>query len=325
MSEQRFILLVDDDAYIRRTISQKLMQAGYRVDEVENGERALEAIRSLRPDLVLLDILMPGISGLAVCARLRSDPEVADTPVLFLSSADDIPTKAAGFQLGAQDFLSKTIDPRELEIRVKAALAVKKERDALKEAAMRLRTEAQRLQHQAQNDPLTGLPNRRALMEGGDRAIYLARYMDQPVSLYMIDVDHFKKVNDTWGHTAGDRILVQVASHLRVNLREADICARFGGEEFAAVLPGANLSDAVAVAERIRASIESVRFAVGKEKAKVTVSIGVSSYPEDGASLENLLEIADQRLYAAKDAGRNRVMPDSQSVDSPQVHPPQVI
>ncbi len=309
MKEQPLILLVDDDAYVRRFFGQQLKQAGYRVDEVESGDRALEAIRSLRPDLVLLDILMPGLNGLAVCARMRVDAEVGDTPVLFLSSADDIPTKAAGFQLGAHDFLSKTIDPRELEIRVKAALAAKLQRDALKEAAIRLRSEALRLQQEAQVDPLTGLPNRRALMEGGDRAMYLARYMEQPVSLYMIDVDHFKKVNDTWGHAAGDRILKQVATRIRANLREGDLCARFGGEEFSAVLPGANLGDAVGVAERIRQCIEAHRFSAGKEKVRVTVSVGIAAFPQDGATLEELLEVADQRLYAAKGSGRNRVMP----------------
>lgn len=311
MGEQRcLILLVDDDAYLRRMLTGQLRQAGYRVEELESGEGALQAIRSLHPDLVLLDILMPGLNGLAVCARLRADPEVADTPVLFLSSADDIPTKAAGFQLGAHDFLSKHIDPRELEIRIKAALAAKQQRDALKDAAVRLKNEAQRLQQQAQVDPLTGLPNRRALIDSGERAIYLARYLDQPVSLYMVDVDYFKRVNDTWGHSAGDRILMQVATHLRVNLREGDLCSRFGGEEFAVVLPGTDLGDAVTVAERLRHGIEEARFSVGKERTKVTVSVGVASFPADGTTLDALIDMADQRLYTAKGNGRNRVVPE---------------
>lgn len=302
------ILVVDDDAYIRGILRRQLQASGYRVGEVESGDRALELIRTLRPDLVLLDVVMPGMNGLETCARLKADPAIADTPVLFLSSAADIPTKAAGFELGCQDYMTKPVDLRELQLRVKAAMSTKIAREALLDAANRLERERQRLKLQAMVDPLTGLTNRRGLCEEGSRSIDEARYHGKALSLWMVDVDHFKRVNDTWGHAVGDEVLKGLAAQMRSKLRDRGLCARFGGEEFSVILPGTDLAHSVLAAEDIRRSVEALRFQVGSESFHVTVSIGASSFPEDGSTLDDLMELADQRLYVAKRSGRNQVV-----------------
>lgn len=308
MTEQPLVLLVDDDGYVRHVLRQQLQASGYRVQEVECGERAIGVIRGLRPDLVILDVMMEGMNGLEVCAQLKADPDLADTPVLFLSSADDLPTRAAGFELGGQDFMKKPVDVRELRMRVKVAMVTKVQRDSLKAAAKRLESEIQRLQFEALVDPLTGLTNRRGFMTDGNRTLREARGADQPVSLWLLDVDYFKRVNDTWGHVVGDEMLKRVAGQLRDDLGAQHICARIGGEEFAVIQSGVFPQVAAILAERARESIAGLAYQVGDDLVRVTVSIGTSSYPEDGLTLEALLAASDQRLYAAKQAGRNRVL-----------------
>lgn len=313
MSEQPLVLLVDDDGYVRHVLRQQLQASGYRVQEVECGERAIGVIRRHRPDLVILDVMMEGMNGLEVCAQLKADPELADTPVLFLSSADDLPTKAAGFELGGQDFMKKPVDVRELRMRVKVAMVTKAQRDSLKEAAKRLESEIQRLQFEALVDPLTGLSNRRGFMVDGNRVLHEALAAGHPVSLWLLDVDHFKRVNDTWGHVVGDEMLKRVAGQLREDLEAQHICARIGGEEFAVIQSGVFPDGAAMMADRARESIAGLVHQVGQDLVRVTVSIGTSSYPADGSSLAALLAASDQRLYAAKQAGRNRVRCSIQS------------
>lgn len=307
MKPGRLVLIVDDDAYMRRVVRQNLLSGGYRVEEANSGERAVELIRLLRPDLVLLDIVMEGMNGLEVCARLKSDPELADTPVLFLSAAGDVSTKVAGFEIGARDYIVKPVDSRELISRVRAAIAAKIQQDALKESARLLEEERRRLEQEAMVDPLTGLANRRALMQSAERALEESAQSGQPFSLWVLDVDHFKRVNDTWGHAVGDEVLKLVASRIRAVLRERDLCARYGGEEFAVILPGVDRLVAAMAAERSRESVAALALPYGDEFVRVTVSIGAATWPADGETLEELLAVADQRLYAAKSAGRNRV------------------
>jgi len=309
VSDERLVLVVDDDTYMRRVLRKRLQASGYRVAEANNGDRALEAARLLQPDVILLDILMEGMNGLEVCARLKAIPELSDTPVLFLSSIGDVPTKAAGFELGAQDYISKTTDLRELQLRVKAALQAKVKHERLREAATRLESETRRLMHEALRDPLTGLANRRAIMQDGGRVLTEAHFTGEPATLFIVDVDHFKRVNDTWGHAFGDRVLQEVGAQVRRLLREEDLWGRLGGEEFVALLPQADAPEALRAAERVRQGIEGL--AVGEEGVQVTASIGVASFPVDGTTLDALLETADHRMYAAKERGRNRVVAGS--------------
>lgn len=309
MGDERLVLVVDDDAYMRRMLRKRLQASGYRVAEANNGDRALEAARLLLPDVILLDVLMEGMNGLEVCARLKAIPELSDTPILFLSSVGDVPTKVAGFELGAHDYIPKTTDLREVQLRVGAALKAKVKQERLREAAVRLESETQRLLLEAQVDPLTGLANRRALIQEGGRALTEARFTGEPAALFIVDVDHFKHVNDTWGHAFGDEVLRAVGSQVRQLLREEDLWGRLGGEEFVALLPRTGATEALRAAERVRQGIEAL--IVGEEGVQVTVSIGIAVFPLDGTALDALLEAADHRMYAAKERGRNRVVAGS--------------
>ncbi|HYG57351.1 MAG TPA: diguanylate cyclase [Symbiobacteriaceae bacterium] len=294
MRDQPLVLIVDDDAFVRRILRSRLEAQRYVVDETAEGSQAVELVRSLRPDAVLLDVILPDTSGLEVCARIRREPDLADIPVLFVTATEDLGTKAAGFALGGYDYITKSVDPRELVMRVKAAIMAKRHRD--------------QLSRQALQDPLTGLWNRRFLEERSGQLLNEAAATGLPAAVFMVDVDHFKRVNDRLGHAAGDSVLRQVAGQLRGALRDQDLCIRYGGEEFCALLPGAGLESGARAAERVRAQIEAMHVSLGDVTIRVTVSVGVAAYPVDGTCLGELQRAADRRLYMAKQGGRNRVI-----------------
>lgn len=308
MTQQPVVLLVDDEIDIRRLLHWRLETTGYQVYESDSGADALAQMRSLQPDAVVMDVVMPDMSGLEVCARMKAEPDLADVPILFLSAASDVPSRLAGLEAGGQDYMSKSTDLREIEMRVKVAVTGRMQRKALQEAARRAETERQVFEYQAHVDALTGLPNRRTLMEEGAVLADRARFSGRTVSVWMVDVDHFKRVNDTLGHAGGDLVLRAVAGRLRAALRDGDICARYGGEEFAVIMQVADRIAAMAAAERVRQALSNMDTWVGDTPVRITVSIGVAFIPEDGRTLDRLLEVADMRLYAAKEAGRNRVV-----------------
>ncbi|HWI65625.1 MAG TPA: diguanylate cyclase [Symbiobacteriaceae bacterium] len=299
MQRKRLVLIVDDDPVLRRVLRWSLESLGYEVDEAADAAAALDAVRTLRPDAVLLDVIMPETGGLEVLAQIKHEPVLAETPVLFLTAAADMSTKAAGFELGAQDYILKSADLREVDLRLKTAIAAVRRREELVEQARKLTQERERLAGELLRDPLTGLLNRRAL-DG---------FAPGPgsMTLLMVDVDRFKRVNDRYGHPVGDRVLQAVARCLQEHLRDLDLCVRYGGEEFTAILPGADPAAGRRVAERLRQSVEQLRIWQDDQQVPVTISIGVASAPEDGTSLDDLLGAADRRLILAKQAGRNRI------------------
>jgi two-component system, cell cycle response regulator len=286
------VLIIDDDPDALEVARARLMKEGLEIVCVQGGVLGLKAARTEEPDLILLDLDMPDISGFDVCRSLKADTELCMIPVLFLSGSTTPEDKIAGLDLGAVDYVTKPFDAFELRARVRAALRTKHLQDMLFE--------------HAHIDPLTGLPNRRALMERLQQEWARIERHGGQISFIMADIDYFKNVNDRYGHHVGDKILQQVAGALTSQCRDNDLPSRFGGEEFAIVVPGEAATNAVRLAERCRHAVANACVAVQHEMVAVTASFGVAD--SDGvASLGVLMKRADEALYRSKESGRNQV------------------
>lgn len=290
------ILIVDDEPYNIDHISQ-VLSPDYDILFALEGEQALALAHSQGPDLILLDVTMPGRDGFDVCQALKQNPATATIPIIFVTGRIDPEDETRGLEIGAVDYVSKPITPAILRARVRNHLELKQTRDHLARLASR--------------DGLTGLFNRRHFDSSLDQECQRAGRGTTPLSLLMIDVDYFKRYNDTMGHQAGDDALRRVAAEvLRPLHRATDLAARYGGEEFAVILPATGPEDARALAERI---LSAVRDAAVPHPTSpfghLTLSIGLTSVP-GGTPLhpEDLIARADENLYHAKDQGRNQVV-----------------
>ena len=312
----RRVLVADDDRAVLSLIVQGLAAGGYELAEAPDGASALTRIRDFKPDLILLDVEMPGLSGVEVCRIVKAnqgDGGFGFVPVLLMTARST--GKVEGLELGADDYLTKPIDMLELSARVKSMLRLKTLQDELAQKCAdldRMNRDLERkgleLEQLARVDPLTGLYNRRFFEERFYVEFARSQRYRVPLGCLMLDIDHFKSVNDTYSHQAGDKALKELALAMRRTLRDVDLLARYGGEEFVAVLPETSPTDAKLVAERLRAGVAALTFAHDTQALKITVSIGVSTYPDPAiADPEALLRVADDALYKAKKAGRNRV------------------
>ena len=292
------VLVVDDSRTVRLMLRRDLEAAGIEVTDVEDGLTAVGCFAEVDPDLVLLDIDMPGLDGYQTLQTLRQhglDPAV---PVLFLTARAGTDDLVAGLTLGAQDYLRKPCAPAELVARVEAALAV-----SSREAALRRRLDE--LSELTLTDPLTGLGNRRQL-DGMMRRLGREE-PDTPIAVLVADIDRFKNVNDTEGHLVGDIVLRAVADRIRSSMPENAGVGRWGGEEFLVILPGAGADRARALAEQARAAVADEQIAIGVGRGlDISVSIGLATGP--GGTVRDLLALADDALYEAKRLGRDRVV-----------------
>ncbi len=294
----RTILVVDDSRTIRRILRRDLEAGGYAVDEAPDGEAALEVCRAAAPDLVLLDVDMPRLDGMATLERMQADPDLRQLPVLFLTARTSGSEVARGLDLGAHDYLKKPCDTDELLARVGVALR-KRAREH------RLASEALELAELSATDTLTTLPNRRGLEN-----IIGAFAPDRRIGVMLVDLDHFKQINDTQGHLVGDAVLTVVAARLRAACGISGIVARWGGEEFVVVAPDGQPGDVAALAERLRSRIGTTPLQVGTlQPLAVTASIGSAIGRAD--DFTELLQAADTALYQAKATGRDRVVASS--------------
>jgi diguanylate cyclase (GGDEF)-like protein len=277
---------------------------GFEVTVAEDGHRAVAKAREGGLDLVLLDIMMPGMDGLDCCRLIKGFTEDAFLPVVLLTARADIDSRVAGLRIGADDYVCKPFDERELLARLSNLLRLKRLHDQITDAKDRLATLAIK-------DELTQLYNYRYLQTRLTDEFKRAERYREPLSCVMIDVDHFKRINDRFGHVAGDQVLREVATRLLGAVREIDVVARYGGEEFLLVLPSTNFSGALSVAERVWRSIGSAPFALpGADAAgeRITASVGVAVYPSrDIKNKDQLVKAADRALYQAKDEGRDRI------------------
>lgn len=296
------ILVVDDDPAQRDAYSRLLSFEGYEIVTTDNPEEVIDSVHRDPPDLILLDVDLGDACGFEVCGDLRMMDEARLTPVIIVGDdADDEHAAVRGLLCGADDFVSTPVRMEELKARVRVQLRNRRDRELLQWARQQRAT----FRKAAMVDPLTGIPNRRAAEEVMDDALRQA----EPFTVLLVDVDHFKRVNDTLGHAVGDEVLRKVAQTLDRQARKGDMVARFGGEEFLLLIRGASATLAPQIAERFRRSIESMDL--GKVSLdRVTVSIGVSTFAGGNPVPDHhtLLRVADEALYEAKGAGRNRVV-----------------
>ncbi|NIM01814.1 MAG: diguanylate cyclase [Acidobacteria bacterium] len=303
------LLVVDDDPATAQLIR------GWFADSMEvldasDGEQGLERTLESLPDLLLLDLRMPGLDGIAVAQQLKRDSRTRTIPIVVLSACRDTDSKVEAFSAGADDYITKPFEVQEVDARVRSML---RKREALlnMESAVRdLTSTNERLEQLLMVDEKTGLYNFREFQRRLKAEWSRAERYGVPLSLVFFDLDHFKQINDTLGHQAGDKILEEFALLVTGGARANDVAARYGGEEFAVILPHTELGMALRVAERIRRAVDDFTFTAGDSSTSVSVSGGVATYPGGAGvdSMDALVRAADAALYRAKDEGRNRIV-----------------
>jgi diguanylate cyclase (GGDEF)-like protein len=312
MTTQDTLLIVDDTPENIAVLFNFLSGHGFKILVAENGEDALENAQDERPDLILLDVIMPGIDGFETCRRLKSNPPTQEIPIIFITALSDTLDKVKAFKLGAVDYITKPFQQEEVLARVNTHLTIRKlqnELQAQKEALEKANLELQRL---ATLDSLTQIANRRRLDEYLQREWRRAAREQTLLSLILCDIDYFKNYNDSYGHQAGDDCLQQVAEALsRTVKRAGDLVARYGGEEFTVILPNTPVEGAMQIARLIQQNLQALKIVHPQSAVSeyVTLSIGVTStVPTPQDSPEKLINVADNALYEAKREGRNRII-----------------
>jgi diguanylate cyclase (GGDEF)-like protein len=302
------ILIAEDDLVSRRVLEGFLNKWGYDVVAVTDGEEAWNALQEEdAPQMAILDWMMPRVDGVEVCRRLRQRGPEPYVYALLLTAKGQKQDVVEGMEAGADDYLTKPFDPGELQARLRAGRRILALQGALVSAR-------DALKFQATHDPLTGLWNRLASAEALRRELSRSVRRKEPISVIMADLDHFKSVNDTYGHLSGDAALREAAHRLRSSVRAYDTVGRYGGEEFVLVLPECDAQGALHQAERIRGKFEREPFDLPDARIPVTLSLGAASVEaKDGLEPDALIWAADQALYRAKARGRNCVEPATEA------------
>ncbi|MEN9517772.1 MAG: hypothetical protein RLZZ381_360, partial [Cyanobacteriota bacterium] len=326
------ILVVDDLADNLQILANTLSKQGYQVRCAKNGSTALRGASTILPDLILLDIKMPDIDGYEVCQQLKANKETCDIPVIFLSALDDVLDKVKAFEVGGVDYISKPIQVKEVLVRVKNQIALQLAKAEITELnqdlerrvyqrTIKLKTVVQKLReeinerqrvqqqliHDALHDSLTGLPNRTLLIERIEFTIaHAKRNPDYKYGILFIDLDRFKVINDSLGHSIGDQLLIGVSNLLQECVRENDLVARLGGDEFVILLDGIkSIQDATSIGERIQQKMRSP-FELQSQNIFTSASIGIVFGSSEYSNPADLMRDADIAMYRAKDKGKAR-------------------
>lgn len=295
------ILLIDDSRLIAHVAKTILTKLGHEVILAQDGMAGLEAAKSEQPDIILLDLIMPVMDGYQVCQQLKEEGGTKEIPVIMLTSRAEAADKVKGLEMGALDYVTKPFDEGELVARVNTQLKLKELREALQE-------KNRQLQELANQDGLTGLYNHRYFHEQLSKDLLRARRYHESLSCVLLDIDYFKKFNDTHGHQTGDVVLSTLGQVIEDSIRDSDFAARYGGEEFALILYHTDGSGAYDVAERLRQMVEDCEVHDKGNVLHVTISVGVATFPHEAIDdSKELIECADKALYKAKENGRNRV------------------
>jgi two-component system, cell cycle response regulator len=288
------VLIIDDSSTTHAFVKSKLSGEPIEIHSAPNGKVGLELAASLQPDLILLDVEMPHPNGFEVCRLLKAEPVTMSIPIIFLTGASSTEEKIKGLELGAADYVTKPFDMAELRARVRGSLRTKYLLDLLSRKAM--------------IDGLTGLWNRGYMDQRLKAELSLIKRTGLSFSCIMADVDHFKSINDTYGHAFGDDALIAVSRVFAENSRNEDIVCRYGGEEFVLLLPGIAIEGAMTFAERLRKTISQLTLVHSGQQVKLTCSFGVSTVGPTDIADASPVKLADQALYEAKRGGRNRVV-----------------
>lgn len=303
------VLIVDDSPLNRKVLAHILSEQGYQIQESGDGRSAFKLMETDLPDLILLDINLPDMNGIDICKKLKAETQTADIPIIFISALTDTAQKVQAFEAGGIDYVTKPFYKEEVAARVKSQLTIRELQKELHKHINELELLYKEVKDLSIRDSLTGLYNRRyfdELIKTQDAACH--RY-GTTYTLLMADLDHFKKVNDTLGHKAGDIVLRRFAEILLRCLRDCDTPFRIGGEEFVILLPETPQGEALVVAQRIMANVRKAPWAEISTDLRLTCSIGCAtsknSCPDED---HTLLQEADTRLYQAKEAGRDRIV-----------------
>ena len=288
------VLIIDDSSDVHRLLRARLRHEDIELVSAESSRQGLQAAQTLRPAMILLDLEMPDLDGFELLRHLKNTPATLDIPVIVVSGLQSAQDKVMAFDLGAVDYITKPFNLTELRVRVRSAL--------------KMHRLVQMLAQCAQLDGLTGLWNRAYFDKRWSDEIAAALRHGRPLSLAMLDVDQFKSINDTYGHPTGDSVLQGLAKILQRECRQEDVACRYGGEEFALIMPDTQVADAVVVCERIRTALAGTSWARHPER-NVTLSIGLSgSARAIDIAPTAWVEAADRNLYTAKRGGRNRLI-----------------
>ncbi len=287
-------ILIIDDTVTNLDILSELLD-DYDVIEATNGMDALDIVANEKIDLILLDIMMADMDGYEVCEKLQSNPDTKDIPIIFITAKTDENSIKKAYDIGGSDYVTKPFLPKELLAKVKKELQIKEL--------------IQELQLLASTDPMTKLYNRRYFFKISQHSFDLLKREKQNLSIIMLDIDKFKNINDTYGHSIGDEVIVHLANQIIMHQRKSDISARFGGEEFVILLPNTSLYGANIVAENLRKSVEESQININKNTTiQYTISLGVVQIDiQNNQTVENGIQEADNLLYKAKNNGRNKV------------------
>lgn len=302
LSKVQRILVVDDNPDDSALLARLLEKEGYHTLVASSGNAALNILKDTEVDLVLLDIIMPEVDGLEILEAIRAQNNLSKVPILLISSLDDESSVVSGLQAGANDYITKPVNVPILLARVNTHLAIGG-------LIRRLEQKTGILTRLAAHDDLTSLTNRRAFTDILDKELERSIRHGHTLSLLILDIDHFKKVNDGYGHPAGDAVLIEFANRISQSMRSSDILGRWGGEEFSIMLPETGGDAACAIAERCCELVANRPFKIEGKQLDITVSIGlVATKPPAQATSAELFAMADQALYSAKSSGRNRVV-----------------
>lgn len=295
------VLIVDDVEDNIALLSFELEDDGFDVISAENGMDCITLAKESTPDIILLDIMMPGIDGIETLRRLKSDDKTRKIPVLMVSASSEDNRVVEALDIGAHDFVSKPIVYSVLSARMRSALR-------LRQAKKELENANKELARLASEDPLTNIYNRRYFYLLTEAEISKSTRHHHQISMLMIDVDMFKNVNDIYGHPAGDEALRNLTRCCQMIKRSSDILGRVGGEEFALSCPHTDLPGAYLIAERLRETCQNQKIEIDGHSFSITLSIGVTEYKESDKNMEEFIHRADKLLYKAKNQGRNRTI-----------------
>jgi diguanylate cyclase (GGDEF)-like protein len=293
MNQDLTILIVDDELPIRHLMSLLLKDFG-TIEMAGSGKEALEKVNAINPDLIILDILMPEMNGYEVCQTIKGDDKTSSIPIVFLTANSSNEDEEYGLEIGAADFIRKPISPRIVSARVSNIL--------------NLQQATRKLELIASTDPLTGAFNRRHLDLVGTNELSRSKRYNSTFTILMLNIDHFKEVNDTYGHDIGDEALIETVAVIKKNIRGEDLLFRLGGEEFAVMLPETTKLAAFDTAKRIRIAISEIVIQTPTAPLCFTLSIGIAEDTSADDNIDVILKRADEALYQAKSSGRNKVI-----------------